>query len=197
MSPAITLVVSVVTSSTVAAILTGILSGRNERKKQLHESRRVLAGDFGGEAMNALAALRHYKPTTHAGHRNDMLHTDSSLRANRAEAVRDAIDRLRPMRGRVWVTFPGRSSKGGKAADDPHTTADWAEQVILCLRKAEEACNHFWTACEGDPSGRPALESKFEVAYDKAKDAAWSALDEFALSAANWLEQSFFLPRRL
>ncbi|HEY4809652.1 MAG TPA: hypothetical protein VIH71_01220 [Solirubrobacteraceae bacterium] len=197
MSPAITLVVSVVTSSTVAAILTGILSGRNERKKQLHESRRVLAGDFGGEAMNALAALRHYKPTTRAGHRNDMLHIDSSLRASRAEAVRDAIDRLRPMRGRVWVTFPGRSSKGGEAADDPHTTADWAEHVILCLRKAEEACNRFWTACEGDPSGRPALESKFEVEYDKAKDAAWSALDEFALSAASWLEQSFFFPRRL
>ncbi|HYM54648.1 MAG TPA: hypothetical protein VES97_04755 [Solirubrobacteraceae bacterium] len=197
MSPATTLVVSVATSSTVAAILTGILSGRNERKKQLHESRRVLAGDFGGEAMNALAALRHYKPTTRAGHRNDTLHTDSSLRANRAEAVREAIDRLRPMRGRIWVTFPGRTSKGGQAAHEPRTTADWAEQVILCLRKAEEACERFWTACQDNPSDRPALESKHEVEYDAAKDAAWSALDEFALSAAEWLEQSFFLPRRL
>jgi sugar phosphate isomerase/epimerase len=196
MSPATTLVISVATSSTVAAILTGILSGRNERKKLLHESRRVLAGDFGGEAMNALAALRHYKPTTRAGHRNDTLHIDPSLRANRAEAVRDAIDRLRPMRGRIWVTFPGRTGKGGRATRQPHTTADWAEQVIICLRKAEETCNRFWTACEHDPSNRPALESKLEVAYDEAKNATWAALDAFALSAAEWLEQSFFLPRR-
>ncbi len=197
MSPTTTLIVSVLTSSTVAAILTGILSGRNERKKQLHESRRVLAGDFGGEAMNALAALRHYKPTTRAGHRNDTLHTDSSLRANRAEAVRDAIDRLRPMRGRIWVTFPGRTSQGGQAARKPHTTADWAERVIICLRRAEESCNRFWTACEDSPSDRLTLESKHEVEYDKAKNAAWLALDEFALSAAKWLEQSFFLPRGL
>lgn len=197
MSSTTTLIVSVVTSSTVAAILTGILSGRNERKKQLHESRRVLAGDFGGEAMNALAALRHYKPTTHTGHRNDTLHTDASLRANRAEAVREAIDRLRPMRGRIWVTFPGRTSEGGKAARQPRTTADWAERVIVCLRKAEESCSGFWIECADSPGERGTLESRYEFEYDKAKNDAWRALDEFALSAAKWLEQSFFLPRRL
>src|SRR5256885_14207782 len=125
MDSAATVLISVVSSSAVAALVTGALSGRNERKKQLLESRRVLAGAFAGDAMSALAELRHYKPTTRSGHRNDALHDDLSLRANCADAARDSIDRLRPQRGRVWVTFPGRSNQSELATDGPKTTSDW------------------------------------------------------------------------
>jgi len=57
MSSEATVLLSVVTSSVVAAIFTGLFAGSNERKKQLLESRRLLASDFAAEAMGALARI--------------------------------------------------------------------------------------------------------------------------------------------
>jgi hypothetical protein len=179
-----TVLVSVATSSVVAAIFSGLFAARNERKKQLLESRRILAGDFAGEAMRALVKLRHYKPTTGPNHRNARLHEDLGLRAERAEAVSDAIDVLRPLRGRVWVTFPGRSSED----EPPQTTCDWAEEVIAALRDVQKECGRFWKACDRQsPDSRPSLEKAFDAAYDVAKEKAWKDLDKFADSAAKRL----------
>jgi sugar phosphate isomerase/epimerase len=187
MSAVATFLASVVTSSAVAATITGLLGDRNERKKQL-QARRVLAGEFAGEAMNALVALRHYKPTNRAGHRNEGLHSSLRLQNARAEAVQDAIDGLRPLRGRVWVTFPGRSTREQLATSGPRTTADWAEHVINSLRDVERTCKHFWTKCGETPLDREALETSFDYQYDASKVGAWRALDGFASSASDWLE---------
>ena len=86
--------------------MTGFLAGRNERKKQLLESRRTLAGDFAGDAMGALAALRRYKPPDpdKPGHPDRRLYEKSGLRGERAREADDAAEGLRPARGRVWVT---------------------------------------------------------------------------------------------
>jgi sugar phosphate isomerase/epimerase len=193
-----TVLVSVATSSVVAAMFTGLLAGRNERKKQLLESRRLLAGEFAGEAMGALAKLRRYKPTTGPNHRNSKLHALPDLRAERAEAADDAIDRLRPLRGRVWVTFPGRSTVAALSANGPRTTCDHAERVIDALRDLYEICDEFWSKCECEqhPDQLRRREAVFDQTYDAAKRAAWDALDRFADSAAEWLERRALTLRR-
>ena len=184
-----TVLVSIISSTVVAALITGLLSGRNERRKQLRERRMLLAGDFAGEAMNALALIRHFKPTKRGGHRNEDLHDDPALRQQRADAVRVAIDHLRPLRGRVWVTFPGRSARSDIVANGPSTTADWCEQVIATLRRLEEVSSEFWRGCDADPAARPTLEQTATAEYRAARDLAWAAVDGFAESAARRVER--------
>lgn len=195
MDPRATVLLSVATSSVVAALVTGLFGGRNERKKQLLESRRLLAGEFAAQAMAAAAALRHFKPTTREGHRNERLHTDASLRESRAEVVGDAIDRLRPLRGRVWVTFPGRSPWPQVGERHPRTTSDWAEEVIASLRAAEKACISFWDQCDREPESRIVLEQELEPAYAAARSHVWDRLDGFADSAAERLEHGVLFIR--
>lgn len=181
------------TSSVVAAALTGLISGRLERRKQLLESRRTLGGDFAGQSMAVLAALRHVKPPTSTGHRNFALHRDAELRARRAEVVTAALDELRALRGRVWLTFPGRS-EAGLAIASPRTTADWAERVVRDLRDIEETCATFWTKCDAArEEDWPAILAEYDHRYDLHRNEAWRSLNSFADSASSWLKQSFLL----
>jgi hypothetical protein len=196
MDPGITIAVSVATSSAAAAVLTGLISNRNEVKKQLLEARRNLAGEFAGETMKALVTLRHYKPTNRRGHRNEDLHDNGQLRKERADAALEALDRLRAIRGRVWVTFPGRSTKEQREAAGSKTTADYADKVIDQLRQLETTCKRFWRECDdAKPEERSLLERTYDLAYDKERDKTWKALDTFASLASDWLEPKFRLSR--
>lgn len=192
----VSVLAAVLASSVVAAVVAGIFSDRTERRKQLRDQRIAVAGDFAGNAMAALAVIRDYKPTTRLGHRNERLHVDSVVREERAQATKDAVDKLRPMRGRVWVLFPGRSESRELAERGPKTTADWAETVVGRLRAVEEVCEEFWStsAIEGRDtgawSGRAAEEQKFVQRYESAKSASWHAVDGFTDSAARRLEPS-------
>lgn len=189
-----TFVVSLLTSSVVTAVVTSVLTGRNEREKQLRERRIVLAGEYAGTAMEALARLRHFKPTTGPGHRNERLHSDDDLRRKRAEEADLAIDRLRPMRGHVWVAFPGRSSVKKWEAVGATTTSDWAERVIGDLRATKSVCDDFWSLCERDPDSRSSLESSYDEMYDQHKVKAWTAVDRFSDCAARWVAKPLIRP---
>jgi hypothetical protein len=187
-------VAAVLTSSVVAAVVAGYFGDRNERRKQLRDQRIALAGEFAGDAMAALATLRDIKPTRGTAHRNEKLHRNATLREERIAAAQHAIDRLRPLRGRVWVLFPGRS--GHNAA--PSTTADWAEYVVGRLRGTEVACSQFWTECEAltmiegtqsrDPSSREVLEKKYDAEYDWWRADTWRVVTEFTDSAAKRID---------
>jgi hypothetical protein len=179
-----------VAASSVVAGVTAFLAGSFERQRQLRERRIVVAGDFAGEAMDALAKLRYYKPTKpkNAGpHPNERLHVDLELRRQRAEEVEAAIDRLRPLNGRVWVTFPGKSwyeSRDEYRKHGPKTTADWAGEVVRFLRDMHEASTAFWTACDKTPALRENHERSCNDKYQDARKAAREAVNEFAESAA-------------
>lgn len=175
---------SILSSGVVAAIVTAILGGRNEREKQIRETQIKLAGDYAGNAMAALGSLRHYKPTTGTGHRNELLHSDEALRAARSAEVENAIDALRPLRGQVWVRFPGRSGLPELQRRGPQTTSDWAERVIGDLRETKRVCDAFWDSCARDPASRPSHEDNFDREYDVYKGHAWQAIDQFANSAS-------------
>jgi len=123
--------------------------------------------------MAALATLRDIKPTRGTAHRNEKLHHNATLREERIAAAQHAVDQLRPLRGRVWVLFPGRSTPSG----GPSTTADWAEYVVGRLRGTEVVCHQFWAECEAltmvegtqsrDLSSREELEKKYNAEYDR------------------------------
>src|SRR3954454_20148508 len=107
----VTVGVSVVASSLLAAV-TAVAAGWNERRRHLRERRIIVAGDYAGDATDALAKLRYYKPTKrkdHGPHRNEGLYVDLELRQQRADEVEAAIDRLRLLNGRIWVIFPGKT----------------------------------------------------------------------------------------
>jgi len=187
-------VVSLVTSSSVA-LCTGLFSGRTERRKQLLESRRVVAGDFCEETMAALAQFRHIKPIKSDAHRNATLRQDMSERTCRIEIAETAVDRVRRLRGRVWLTFPGRSPTD----QSPTTTSDWAEDVIAQLRRVEETCGEFWLLYDKEVTegGRRRLEEQYDQRYDHAKGCAWNSLNSFADAASACLAQSFSFSRNL
>ncbi|WP_155763634.1 hypothetical protein [Mycobacterium asiaticum] len=179
------IIAAVITSSVVAALVAGFFGDRNERKKQLRDQRIALAGEFAGGAMAALASLRDYKPTTRVGHRNEKLHHDAKIREERGAKVKDAVDRLRPLRGRVWILFPGRSPAG---TERPLTAADWAEHVVGRLRAVEDICNAFWTAC-GELAGddnrdRANLEAEYQAKYDGLRRWTWLAVSSFTEAVA-------------
>jgi hypothetical protein len=184
-----TVVAAVLTSSVVAAFVAGYFGDRNERRKQLRDRRIALAGDFAGGAMAALACLRDYKPTTRIGHRNEKLHHDAELREKRAEKAKDSVDQLRPLRGRVWLLFPGRSPAGSEEA---RTAADWAEYVIGRLRAVEEVCDEFGTACDGlteaSNRNRSDLEAEYDAKYDGLKRWTWLAVSNFTDAVANRID---------
>ena len=171
----------------LAAVIAGIFTVINERKKQFREKQITVAGDVAGDAMSALAQLRHYRPTKRRGHRNEQLHTDVALRKLRADAVDDAIDRLRPLRGRVWLTFPGRSSVEVLETTGPQTTADWADHIVGVLQRMQRVCQDFWTECDTvggtDPESRAKLEFQANEQYRSARTAAWRAINNFTDSA--------------
>jgi hypothetical protein len=179
-----TVLVSVGASSVVAAGVTGIIARLNERTRQIRERSLIVAGDFAGGAMEVLAHLRHYRPTKHRGHRNAALHADKDLRQERAEAVNASLDHLRPMRGRVWMFFPGRSSVHELDAVGPQTPADWAESVVAQLQAMQNVCDEFWHRCEQQPAEREERERTATAAYRAARSAAWQAVDQFAMTAA-------------
>lgn len=179
------IIAAVLTSSVVSAFVAGFFSDRNDRKKQLRDQRIALAGEFAGGAMAALASLRDYKPTTRVGHRNEKLHHDPKLRDERAAKVKDSVDKLRPLRGRVWILFPGRSPA---ASETPRTVADWAEHVVGRLRGVEDVCNAFWTACDELPGpdhrDRARLETEYQAEYDRLKRWTWLAVSSFTEAVA-------------
>jgi sugar phosphate isomerase/epimerase len=183
------IVAAALTSSVVAAVVAGYFGDRNDRRKQLRDQRIALAGDFAGGAMAALACLRDFKPTTREGHRNEKLHHDGELRQERATKAKDCVDQLRPLRGRVWVLFPGRSPAGSETA---RTAADWAEYVIGRLRAVEETCQEFWTACDGlteaDKRGRAELEAEYGAKYEGYKGWTWAAVDSFTEAVAERIQ---------
>jgi hypothetical protein len=205
----VTVLLSIATSSAVAAVLSSLLAGRNERRKQLRERKMLLAGDFAGDAMDALARLRLYRPTKGPGDRNEALHENSKLQRERAESVRSAIDRLRPLRGRVWVAFPGRTGDRRPPANGSETTADraeevvqsettadrakkvadWADEVVHMLRLLDDISSDFWTQCALHPEARARLEAKAGIAYSTRRNEAWVAIERFADSAALQLAQ--------
>jgi len=151
----------------------------------------AVAGDYAGDAMDALAKLRYYKPTKRkkdGPHRNERLHADRELRQQRAEEFEAAIDRLRTLTGRVWVTFPGKTwyptadqywKHGG-----PQTTADWAGEVLGRLRDMQEASIGFWTACDENSAARESHEKSYNDRYQAARNAARTAVNTFTESAA-------------
>lgn len=179
------IVAAVLTSSVVAAVVAGFFGDRNDRRKQLRDQRIALAGEFAGGAMAALATLRDYKPTTRSGHRNEKLHHDAKVREERAAKVKDSVDKLRPLRGRVWILFPGRSPA---SSETPRTVADWAEHVVGRLRAVEDVCNAFWSACDGlagvDKRDRESLEAEYQAKYDGLKRWTWLAVSSFTEAVA-------------
>jgi hypothetical protein len=187
-------VAAVLTSSVVAAVVAGYFGDRNERRKQLRDQRIALAGEFAGDAMAALATLRDIKPTRGTAHRNEKLHHNATLREERIAAAQHAVDRLRPLRGRVWVLFPGRSAPNAA----PSTTADWAEYVVGRLRGTEVVCHQFWAECEAltmvegtqsrDLSSREELEKKYDAEYDRWRGDTWRVVTEFTDSAAKRID---------
>lgn len=178
-----TVLASVAASSVVAAAVTGVIARFNERRRQLRERSLIVAGDFAGGAMDVLAQLRHYRPTKRRGHRNEILHTDAELLLRRAEAVTSSLDGLRQMRGRVWMFFPGRSSKDTLDRHGPQTTADWAEAVVGRLQSMQNMCEEFWQHCE-QTDNREASEDLATKDYRSARTAAWQAIDQFAVTGA-------------
>ena len=54
-----------------------------------------------------------------------------------------------------------------------------------------EICGEFWEEFEKDPDSRSRLERKYHPQYDDAKRKAWGAVDQFADSAAAWLEPRY------
>lgn len=180
-----TVAASVGASSVVAAGVTGVWARLNERKRQLREQSLIVAGDFAGGAMEVLAQLRYYRPTKHRGHRNEPLHADKDLVRARHEAVSSSLDRLRPMRGRVWMFFPGRSGRETLGDLGPQTTADWGEAVVGRLQRTQIVCEDFWRDCDTDAEKRRAQEGTATMAYRAARDEAWVAIDRFAATAAS------------
>jgi len=192
----VSLVGSLISSSIVAALVTTLMSDRNDRRKQLRDARTAVAGEFAGDAMTALACLLDYRPTDEEGHRNEQLHFDASLRQARANAVDEVVNRLRALRGRLWILFPGRTPHDRDAPNEDwtaHTTADWADKVVTRVREMQRACEGFWAdaaklaAAEGDAewanSKRRRLEEKFNYRYFAAKETAWIAVEEFTKHA--------------
>lgn len=156
----------------------------NERERQLRERSLIVAGDFAGGAMDVLAHLRHYRPTKYRDHRNEGLHEDAELLRERAKRVSLSLDQLRPMRGRVWMFFPGRSSMAELKDHGPQTTADWAEDVVARLQAMQNVCEEFWRHCQRQPEEREAQELAATEAFRTARTDAWRAVDQFAATAA-------------
>lgn len=193
-------VAAILTSTVYSAVATGLLADRTERRKQLRDQQITLAADFASAAMIALAALRDYKPTTGSNHRNSALHSDTDLRVDRGAAAQDAINALRPLRGRIWLLFPGRTKV------PPHqrghsgwaqTTTDWAEYSVILLRRVLEVCDEFWSTADEQHkrleskrsyTDRAALEKEFNSEYDKWKNGSWDAVSAFTQCASARIE---------
>ena len=171
-------------SSVLAAMITAVTTQHIERKKQLRERKLIVAGDFAGGAMEVLAHLRNYRPTKHQGHRNEQLHMDAELLRRRAEKVNLSLDELRPMRGPVWLFFPGRSSIEALEHGGSQTTADWAETVVGLLQDMQDICDEFWRSVHETSGEREALERFATERYRAARSKAWEAVNEFAATAA-------------
>ncbi len=181
---------AVLTSSLVAAVVSGFLADRTERRKQLRDRQIDIAGDYAGAAMTALARLRDFKPPGSISHRNRFLYQADVLLQERRDAVKQAIDDIRALRGRVWILFPGRTSTQKRQTHGPTTASDWAEDVVAHLRRAEEVCDDFWKRVGEnnlDPAALSRHESEHRQAYELAKSAAWHALDQFASTASSQL----------
>ncbi|MCW2865993.1 MAG: hypothetical protein JWR20_181 [Marmoricola sp.] len=178
-----TVIASVAASSAVAAVVTGVIARLNERRRQLRERSLIVAGDFAGGAMDVLAQLRHYRPSKGRGHRNDVLHDDVDLLRRRAGAVTSSLDALRPLRGRVWMFFPGRSTVDTIRSHGPQTIADWAEDVVACLQSMLNVCDKFWRDSAQTETWE-VLEGTATEDYRIARTAAWRAIDQFAVTGA-------------
>jgi hypothetical protein len=183
---------AVVTSSVVAAMVTGLLAERRERRSLLRDRRITLSGEFASAAMAALAALRHYKPTKPekpGPHFNEALHQNPELRQKRADAATDCIDQLRLLRGPIWVLFPGWTVEELEDVKHlPDTTADFAEYVVGNLVQVQTACRDFWTQCDTQAAERQPLEEQYNKDYKKWKESTWTAVRQFSTSAATRIE---------
>jgi hypothetical protein len=87
------------------------------------------------------------------------------------------------------VAFPGRSGLSGRERHGAVTTSDWAEEVIARLRELEDVSARFWNQCSLEPSKRQQYEAAAQSAYNRARNAAWEAVDRFADSAAKDLRR--------
>lgn len=192
MSVLLSVISAVVASSVVAAFVSGYFADRTERRKQLREQRISIAGQFAGDTMTALARLRDYKPPTGPEHRNTALRTDAVERASRERESKTAIDKVRPLRGQIWMLFPGRSDAAQRRVQGPLTIADWAEAVVMHLRYTEEHCLEFWSQAakldEHEAAELRRIESIYCARYDHSKSEAWRALDEFTMAVADRLD---------
>ncbi len=184
LSDGVTLLLSLVGSSVVAAAVAGYWARNNARDEQLRQQMLDVSGAFAGGAMEALARIRDFKPTKkkagESRHRNEALWSDKQLRLSREERAATAIDQLRPLRGRVHLLFAG----------DPNSRDDLAEragQVITYLREMLEISVEFWHCCDDDPEQRGALEAEADDKFARARAGAWSAVDSFCYAAAERL----------
>jgi hypothetical protein len=176
---ALTFLASVVGSSAIAGLLVAGYTRTTERKRQLREEMLETAGNFAGDAMEALARIRDYKPTTAdqdgAVHRNAALLSDGRLRDDRRIAAEKAVDRLRPLRGRVKLLF---ATAGSNEADEA------AGEIIIQLRAMLKTSAAFWAKCEADPANRAKHELEVEPAYDHARDTTRAEIEKFCSAAA-------------
>ncbi len=143
----LTLILSLLGSSAVAAVISGRWSRNNARDEQLRQQMLDVAGSFSGGAMEALARIRDFKPTKRkrgeSRHRNEALWTDEALRTSSYESAAAAIDHLRPLRGRVHLIFAeGPDSQGNLPGQ--------AGEVISSLRLMLEISSEFWNCCDDD-----------------------------------------------
>lgn len=179
-SETLTFLASIVGSSLTAGVIVALMSRTTERKRQLREQMLDASGAFASGAMEALACIRHYKPTKELGgplpHPNTELIVDFELRDERFNAANEAIDRLRPLRGKVHLVFAAASGSEDEVLW--HT-----ESIARQLRAMLEASRDFWSLCDAEPERRIDHEAWADGRYTSARDATKSALDGFCRSA--------------
>lgn len=199
----LTFVASVAGSGVIAAIL----AGRQEWRKQLREQMLTASADFADGAVEVLAKSRYYRPIDPEAQpdRNEVLFRDRDERERRRQDVADALDRLRPIRGRVRIAFPGavrsRSKEDGGRIRLPRfrprapDVVTYSELVIRNARKMFEISEAFWRDCENQPTARRReLTEEAHSRYQTAQRLAWRSLDRFALETRSRMRAPERLP---
>lgn len=164
-STAVTVVVSVLSSTVVGGAITALIAKRSQRSQQFREALLVASGIFADAAVQVIDALKDVRPPSTENRRNQGFLSNPSECSVRLVRCADKIQQARAATGRIRILCGPESME-----------ATAAQSFYYHSNEAYKVANAFW---ETRASGDDVLAGPdVYIAFRKERTDTWKALDD-------------------
>jgi hypothetical protein len=164
-STAVTVVVSVLSSTVVGGAITALIAKRSQRSQQFREALLVASGIFADAAVQVIDALKDVRPPSTENRRNQGLLSNPSECSARLVKCADKIQQARAATGRIRILCGPESMEAAAA-----------QSFYYHSNEAYKVAKAFW---ETRSSGDDVLAGPdVYIAFRKERTDTWKALDD-------------------